>query len=69
MAFAKNVNSFADYGNTFVNCTNTFVDYADKFCNCANTFDDLANTLDITTLGWKHIKVEYFSTYVKSILH
>jgi hypothetical protein len=69
MVFTDYVNSFADYDNTFVNCTNTFVDYANKFGNCANTFDDFANTPDITTLGGKHTKVEYFSTYVKSILH
>ncbi len=69
MAFANYVNSFVDYGNTFANCTNTFVDYANKFGNCANTFDDLANAPNITTLRWKHTKVEYFSTYVKSILH
>jgi hypothetical protein len=45
------------------------VDYANKFGNYANTFDDVANTPNITTLRWKHTKVEYFSTYVESILH
>ncbi len=69
MAFVDYINSFVDCGNTFANCTKTFVDYANKFGNYANTFDDVANTPNITTLRWKHTKVEYFSTYVESILH